>query len=103
MVFPGVLDARSSLHHPQDNLGSARRVGKHSTESLQMASLRAQKQAVSFPVLDRIAPALKGTRLTRSLSEPILPQHLALEERNQTQVSTTSPSPHPVLACGLSA
>ena len=86
-TLPGVLDARPSLHQPQHNLGGgACRVGKPSIGSLQMKSSKAQKQAVSFPVLDRIAPAFKGKSLRRSLSELTLPQHLALEEKTRQKL-----------------
>ena len=55
-----------------------------------MKSSRAQKQAVSFPDLDRIAPAYNLRR--RSLSEPTLPQHFALEERTR-QLQKNDPPP----------
>ena len=98
IILPGVLDARSSLHHPQNNLGNnkpgvACRVGKHSRGSLQKASLQAQKQAESFPVQDRIAPASKGKSLTRSLSEPTPLKHFAFEESTRQQLQQEVPPP----------
>ena len=92
IILPGVLDDHSSLHLPQHSLGSACRVGKH-LGSLQKESSRAQKQAVSFPVLDRSAPASKGKSLRRSLSEPTFPQHFALEERTRQKLQQHDPPP----------
>ena len=96
-ILPGVLDARSSLHQPHNNLGNnkpgvACRVDKHSRGSLQKASFQAQELAESFPVLDRTATASKGKSLTRSLSETTLPQHLALEESTR-QLQQQVPPP----------
>ena len=96
ITLPGVLDARSSLHHPQhnlDNLRVAYRVDKHSRGSLQKASFQAQKQAVSFPVQDRIAPALQSKSLTRSLSEPTPLRHFAFEESTRQQLQQHVPPP----------
>ena len=98
MIFPGVLDARSSLHHTQDNLGNnkpgvACRVDKHSRGSLQKTNFHAQKQAVSFLVQDRIAPASKGKSLTRSLSEPTPLRHFAFEESTRQQLQQQVPPP----------
>ena len=91
ITLPGVLDARSSLHLPQDNLGRkpgvAYRVGKHSRGSLHRASFQAQKRAVSFPDLDRIAPASK----IRSLSEQTPLKHFASEEGTRQKLQQTPP------------
>ena len=89
ITLPGGVDARSSLQLPKHNLGRGScRVGKSSIGSLQKMSSRAQKQAVSFPDLDRIAPAYN---LRRSSSEPTLPQHFALEERTRQLLKNDPP------------
>ena len=95
--LPGVLDARSSLHRP-DNLGNNRpgvacRVGRHSKGSLQKASFQAQEQAESFTVLDRTAPASKGKSLRRSLSEPTPLKHFAFEEGTRQKLQQHVPPP----------
>ena len=75
------------------NLGVACRVDKHSIESLQKASFKAQKQAESFPIHLGIAPASKGKSLTRSLSEPTPLRHLAFEESTRQQLQQQVPPP----------
>ena len=89
--LPGGVDARSSLQLPQDNLGRkpgvAYRVGKHSRGSLHRASFHAQKQAESFPDLDRIAPA-SGFK---SLSEQTPLKHFASEEGTRQKLHPDHP------------
>ena len=91
--LPGRGDARSSLQLAQHNLGHRRpgvayRVSKHSRGSLQRMSSRAQKQAVSFPDLDRIAPASEN----RSLSEQTPLKHFASEERTRQLLKEAPPT-----------
>ena len=103
IFLPGVLDARSRLQLPQDNLGKkpgvAYRVGKHSRGSLHRASFQAQKQAESFPDLDRIAPASEF----KSLSDQTPLKHLASEEGTRQKLHPEHPPTqlwHAVLLLG---
>ena len=90
--LPGRLEANSSLHQPQHNLGRGPcRVGKSSIGSLQDASLQAQELAVSLPDLDGIAPALATGK--ESLSEQIPLKHLAFEEGTRQKLQEQVPPP----------
>ena len=88
-TLPGMTDARSSLHHHNNNLGGVA-FRKHSRNSLQDAGfrIRAQKQVESFPT--RIAPTLQKKR---SLSERTLLGHLALGEQTGQLLEHVPPSP----------
>ena len=88
---PGTIDARSSLHQHNHNLGGAA-FRKRSRNSLQDASFRhrAQKQVVSFPTPIGIAPTLQEKR---SLSERPLLGHLALGEQTGQLPEHVPPSP----------
>ena len=90
--LPGRLEANSSLHHPQHNLGRGScRVGKSSIGSLQEASLQAQKLAESFPSTIGIAPALATGK--ESLSEQTPLKHLASEEGTRQKLQEQVPPP----------
>ena len=92
---PGVVDARSSLHLPQDNLGDnkpgvACRVDKHSRGSLQKASFQAQELAES----SYGAPAWKGHMgLRRSLSYQLFLSILLWRRVPDRSFNTTSLPP----------
>ena len=87
-------DASPSLQRHNHNLGTRKGgvtsgVGWHSTKSLHCASLDADMRAVSFPDLDRVAPALqKG-----SLSEQSPPQPFAGEEGTNKLTDVPPPPP----------
>ena len=91
--LPGRLEANSSLHHPQHNLGRGScRVGKSSLGSLQEANLQGQRLAESFPTTIGIAPALATRK--ESLSEPTpLRQLCASEERTGQKLQEQVPLP----------
>ena len=76
---PSTVDAHSSLHLQDNNLGRMRAacLDMRSHKSLQKASL-AQKQVESFPTTIGIAPTLKEKR---SLFELPPPKHFAFEEQ----------------------
>ena len=92
--IPGRGDARSSLHHPQHNLGRkpgvAYRVGKHSRGSLHRASFPAQELAESFPD-HRTAPASQQKSPRESLSERTPLKHFASEERPRQKLYPEHP------------
>ena len=90
-ISPGTIDARSSLHQHNHNLGGAA-FRKRSRNSLQDASFRhsAQKQVVSFPTPIGIAPTLQEER---SLSVRPLLGHLALGEQTGQLPEHVPPSP----------
>ena len=94
--LPGGVDARSSLQHPQHNLGGAScRVDRSSIGSLQGASQQAQKLAESFPELDGTAPALADEK-ERSLSETTPPRQLcAFEESTRQKLQNQEQDPPP--------
>ena len=96
MPLPGGVDARSSLQHPQHNLGGAScRVDRSSIGSLQGASQQAQKLAESFPDLDGTAPALADEK-ERSLSETTpLRQLCAFEESTRQKLQNQDQDPPP--------
>ena len=89
-------DAHPSLQRHNHNLSTRTRgvtsgVGWHSTGSLHCASFDAEKRAVSFPDLDRVAPASeKG-----SLLEQVPPQQLAGEDGTNKLTDVPPPSPIP--------
>ena len=90
--LPGRLEASSSLHQPQHNLGGAScRVDRSSIGRLQDASLQAQKLAVSFPDLDGIAPALATEKESLSATTPL--RQLASEESTRQKLQEQVPPP----------
>ena len=90
-IFPGTVDARSSLHHHNNNLGRMRAacLDRRSQKSLQRANL-ARKQVESFPTTIGIAPTLKEER---SLSEQLPPKHFAFEEQTRQFLEHVPPPP----------
>ena len=86
--IPDASDARSRLQLQHNNLGRGAAYRKRSRNSLQEASFRPQKLAVSFPDLDGIAPASKDRR---SLSELPPPGHFALEEQTRHKLQHVPP------------